>query len=143
MALAQTSRDALELAAYSDADFAADMTDRKLLTGGVVLLNGMEVAWSAKVQCGLLLSNMEAEFVAASEVARVIIGLRQVLVEMCMGMAPFVPILTHVDNQAAISQINGEASTSKAHLLAAQVCPEIRLLRHRSIIARAEGDYSR
>ena len=93
MALAQTSRDALELAAYSDADFAADMTDRKLLTGGVVLLNGMEVAWSAKVQCGLLLSNMEAEFVAASEVARVIIGLRQVLVEMCMGMAPFVPIL--------------------------------------------------
>ena len=33
---------------------------------------------------------------------------------MEIGMAPVVPMLMHVDNQAAISQIEGEAPTSKA-----------------------------
>ena len=36
MAPARTSSDALELAAFSDADFAADKADRKSLTGRVV-----------------------------------------------------------------------------------------------------------
>ena len=77
-----------------------------------ILLNGMAVSWFAKKQGGVSLSTMEAEFVAASEVARDIIGLRQMLMEI--GMAPIVPMLMHVDNQAAISQIVGEASSSKA-----------------------------
>ena len=77
-----------------------------------ILLSGMAVSWFAKKQGGVSLSTMEAEFVAASEVARDIIGLRQMLMEI--GMAPIVPMLMHVDNQAAISQIVGEASSSKA-----------------------------
>ena len=52
---------------------------------------------------------MEAEFVAASEIARELIGLHHLLGEV--GMAPVVPMLMHVDNQAAISQIEGKAST--------------------------------
>ena len=54
---------------YSDADFTADKIDRKSLTGGTILLNGMAVSWCAKKQGGLSLFTMEAEFVAA-EVAR-------------------------------------------------------------------------
>ena len=98
--------------AYSDADFAADNADRKSLTGVVILFNGMAVSWFAKRQGVVSISTMEAEFVAAREVAREIIGLRQMLMEI--GMAPVVPMLMHVDNQAAISQIEGEASSSKA-----------------------------
>ena len=48
MAPARTSRDALQLEAYSDADFAADKADRKSLTEDVVLLNGMAVSWTSK-----------------------------------------------------------------------------------------------
>ena len=48
MAPSQASRDALLLAEYSVADFAAEKADRKSLTGGVVLLNGMAVSWCAK-----------------------------------------------------------------------------------------------
>ena len=81
MASARTSRDALKLEAYSDAEFSADKVDRKSLTGGVVLLNGMAVSWTAKKQGGVSLSTMEAEFVAASEVARKLIGLHQMLGE--------------------------------------------------------------
>ena len=55
---------------------------------------------------------MEAEFVAASEMARELLGLREMLSEV--GMAPALPMKLYVDNQAAISQILGEASSVKA-----------------------------
>ena len=45
---------------YSDADFAADKSDRKSLTGGIILLIGMDVSWCAKKQGGVSLSTMEA-----------------------------------------------------------------------------------
>ena len=54
---------------------------------------------------------MKAELVAASEVAHVLIGLRQTLKEV--GMAPVVLMLMHVDNQAAICQIEGKDSRSR------------------------------
>ena len=112
MAPARTSRDALQLEVYRDAEFAADKVDRKSLTGGFVLLNGMTVSWTAKKQGGGNLSTMEVEFVAPSEVACELIGLHQMLGEV--GMAPVVPMLIHVDNQAAIIQIERDASSIKA-----------------------------
>ena len=86
MAPARTSRDTLELAAYSDADFAVDNADRKSLTGGVVLLNSMAASWSVKKQDGVSLSTVEAKFVAASEFAREIIELRQMVMEIDMAL---------------------------------------------------------
>uniref|UniRef100_A0AAV1TTK9 Reverse transcriptase Ty1/copia-type domain-containing protein n=1 Tax=Peronospora matthiolae TaxID=2874970 RepID=A0AAV1TTK9_9STRA len=73
---------AMRLEAFSDADFAADKTDRKSMTGGIVMLNGMAVSWGAQKQGGVSLSTMEAEFVAASEVARELLGLREMLCEI-------------------------------------------------------------
>ena len=37
-----------KLESFSDADFAADKSDRKSLTGGIILPNGMAISWSAK-----------------------------------------------------------------------------------------------
>ena len=56
---------------------------------------------------------MNVELVAASEVAREPLSLRQMLGEVVL--APVVPMLMHVDNQAAISQIEGEDSSIKAN----------------------------
>ena len=108
----EDGRASTKLEAYSDSDFAADKSDRKSLTGGIILLNGMTVGWSAKKQGGVSLSTMEAEFVAASETARELLGLREMLSEI--GMAPKLPMLMHVDNQAAVRRIEGEASLLKA-----------------------------
>ena len=55
---------------------------------------------------------MDAKFVAASEVACELFMLHQMLGEV--GMEPVVLMLMHVDIQAAISQIEGEASSIKA-----------------------------
>ncbi|CAI5703666.1 unnamed protein product [Peronospora effusa] len=49
--------------------FADDKADRKSLTLGVVLLNGMAMSCNAKKQGGVGLLTMEADFVATSEVA--------------------------------------------------------------------------
>uniref|UniRef100_A0AAV1UAX8 Uncharacterized protein n=1 Tax=Peronospora matthiolae TaxID=2874970 RepID=A0AAV1UAX8_9STRA len=102
----------MRLEEFSDADFAADKTDRKSMTGGIVMLNGMAVSWGARKQGGVSLSTMEAEFVAASEVARELLGLREMLCEV--GVEPALPMQLRVDNQAAIAQIAGEASVLKA-----------------------------
>ena len=79
---------------------------------GVVLLNGMAVLWTAKVQSSVILSSMKADFVAASYVARELISLHQMLGEV--GMKPIVAMLMPVDNHAAIGPIEGEASSIKA-----------------------------
>ena len=55
---------------------------------------------------------MEAEFVAAREVARELLGLREMLREV--GVESKRPMQLRVDNQAAIAQIAGEASSLKA-----------------------------
>ena len=51
------------------------------------------------------LSTLVAEVVSAREVARELIVLRQLLMEI--GIAPVVLMPVHVGNQAAISQIDG------------------------------------
>uniref|UniRef100_A0AAV1VBX8 Integrase catalytic domain-containing protein n=1 Tax=Peronospora matthiolae TaxID=2874970 RepID=A0AAV1VBX8_9STRA len=102
----------ITLEAYSDANYAADKSDRKSLTGSVVLVNGMAVSWASRKQGGVTLSTMEAEFVAASETARELLGIREMLGEV--GMAPELPMTLHVDNQAAIRQLDGEATSMKA-----------------------------
>lgn len=112
MTPATSARKTVNLESYSDADFAADKLDRKSLTGGVILLNGMAVSWTAKKQGGVSLSTMEAEFVAASEQTRELLGIREMLGEI--GMPPGLPMTLYIDNQAAIKQLDGEASSIKA-----------------------------
>ena len=110
---------AMHLEAFSDADFAADKTGRKSMTGGIVMLNGMAVSWGARKQGGVSISTMEAEFVAESEVARELLGLREMLCEV--GVEPALPMQLRVDNQAAIAQNAGEASSLKAKHLDARL----------------------
>ena len=56
---------------------------------------------------------MEVEFVAASEKARELLGIREKLNEI--GKPPALPIVLHVDNQAALKQLDGEASSLKTN----------------------------
>ena len=60
----------------------------------------------------MFLSTMEAEFIAASEMACEMLSLREMLNEL--GILLSVPMQLHVDDQAAISQIADKASSLKA-----------------------------
>uniref|UniRef100_A0AAV1T9G7 Uncharacterized protein n=1 Tax=Peronospora matthiolae TaxID=2874970 RepID=A0AAV1T9G7_9STRA len=84
----------IQLEAYSDADFAAEKSDRKSFTGSIIRLNGMPVSWTSKKQGGVSLSTMEAEFVAASEQARELLGFREMLNEI--GKPPALPMYIDV-----------------------------------------------
>uniref|UniRef100_A0AAV1V6E9 Reverse transcriptase Ty1/copia-type domain-containing protein n=1 Tax=Peronospora matthiolae TaxID=2874970 RepID=A0AAV1V6E9_9STRA len=79
--------DGVLVEAYSDADYAADKTDRKSVSGGVMMVAGMVVGWLCKKQKCVALSTMEAEFPGS---------------------------ILHVDNQAAIAQIKGEDASGRA-----------------------------
>jgi hypothetical protein len=60
--------------AYSDADWAESKSDRKSVSGGLVLLNGIPVSWTCKKQTCVALSTLEADYIAASEVCKVLIS---------------------------------------------------------------------
>ena len=81
---------------------------------------------------------MDVKFVAASEVACELFMLHQMLGEV--GMEPVVLMLMHVDIQAAISQIEGEASSIKAKYIDVRY-KYLRDLPRRSIITAQHARY--
>ena len=54
------------------------------------------MSWGARKHGGVSLSTMEAEFVAASEIARESLGVREMPMEV--GFAPVHPMHVHIDN---------------------------------------------
>ena len=54
----------VNVAAYADADWASDRTDRKSITGWVGLINGDPVSWASKKQKVVSQSTTEAELYA-------------------------------------------------------------------------------
>ncbi|KAE8877445.1 hypothetical protein PF005_g6501 [Phytophthora fragariae] len=102
----------IKLACYTDADFGGDKLDRKSVSGAVLSVNGMIVGWMCKKQGAVALSTAEAEFVAASCGGQELLGLKELLSEL--GMALQLPLTLYMDNQAAIKQVQNEASSSRA-----------------------------
>lgn len=60
----------INLAGYSDTDYAEDADTRRSTTGYVFLLNGSAITWSSRRQSSVSLSTTEAEFVAGSSATR-------------------------------------------------------------------------
>ena len=60
----------IDIAGWSDADFAADKSDRKSVSRCVVTIDGDVVLLPRKQQIGVALSTMESEFIEASHAAR-------------------------------------------------------------------------
>ena len=55
---------------------------------------------------------MEAEFLAAFEVARELLGIREMLTEF--GVSITLPMSMYVDSRDSIKQVEGKASSAKA-----------------------------
>ena len=73
-----TSTD-MRVECWSDADFAADKSDRKSVSGCLLTMDDSVVLWLCKKQSGVLLSTMEAEFIAASQAGRELLGMKELL----------------------------------------------------------------
>ena len=67
---------------YVDANYGRCVDTRKTRYGGIVLLNGGPVDWRSKMESVIALSSMEAEYIGACEMTKLIAWLRQCLDEI-------------------------------------------------------------
>jgi hypothetical protein len=104
-------RNACSLEAFCDADWAADLDNRRSTTGFVLLFNGSIVCWASKKQNTVALSTVEAEYMGISAAAQEIRWLKQFAAEL--GMTVEEPTILHTDNQTARTLASGELSVGQ------------------------------
>ena len=99
------------LTSYSDADFAADPTDRKSTSGAIHTLFGSTIQWYSAKQGITALSTCEAEYVAATTAVQTTKLLRRILA--FLNFLPDAPTPFMIDNAAAIAAACNTAPTKK------------------------------
>jgi hypothetical protein len=91
------------LIAYSDADFAANVDDRRSTTGVLLILNGGPISWKSQRQSCVSLSTTESEYVAAAAAAKDVVWMRRLLQDLGCDQAK--PTLLFCDNRSAIKLV--------------------------------------
>lgn len=86
--------------AYSDADFAGDTSTRKSTSGSVVFFGSNMVSWSSERQQSVSLSTTESEYIAASQCAKELVWLKNLVCEILDETS--IETILYMDNQSAI-----------------------------------------
>ena len=90
-----------DVLAYSDADWAGDVDDRKSTSGYMFQIAGGPVSWKSRKQDTVALSTAEAEYVALSSAVQECIWLQRLLCELGKPLGGPTAILE--DNQSSIA----------------------------------------
>ena len=121
-----TKQESKDFVAYSDADWAGDLDDRKSTSGYLFQISGGVVSWRSIKQSSVTLSTAEAEYITLASTAQEAVWLRQLTTELGSGSTKATTIFE--DNQAAISmsknpQFHGRAKhiSIKYHFIHEQV----------------------
>ena len=99
------------LEGISDSEYAGDKDNRISVYGYILYFCGAPIAWKSKAGKSVTLSSTEAEYFAASEVAKEVIYTKQ-LVES-MGLKIKLPIVIRVDNVGAIYIANNHTISQR------------------------------
>jgi hypothetical protein len=100
----------LRMDIYTDANWCTDKTDRKSISGVVILLNGVPVIWKSKKQRVSALSTCEAELYAAVLGMVNAIYLNQVIEELGFKVKQRV---LWIDNEGTIATIKKQQNTER------------------------------
>jgi hypothetical protein len=103
--------DVWEFQAFCDSDYSGDRDKRLSVTGYIIYLMGVAIAWKARAQRSVTLSSTEAEYVAISEVCREILFVAQVLEFLKLKVKR--PIVVRVDNVGAIYMANNQTTSQR------------------------------
>jgi hypothetical protein len=95
--------------AFCDSDYAGDTETRHSVTGYVVFVMGVAIAWKSKAQRNVTLSSTEAEYTAIAEVCKELLFIVQLMEFMHMKIA--LPIPVRVDNVGAIFMANNKVTS--------------------------------
>jgi hypothetical protein len=99
------------LCAYTDSDWAADITDRRSYTGSAVLFQNSLISWTSKKQAIVSLSSCEAEYIAAAETLKGIVYAKALLQELTHLVQPM-PL--YIDNQGAIHLAENDVNNKRS-----------------------------
>lgn len=99
----KSCNDVTQIQAFSDADYAGDVKDRRSTTGYVLKLGSSTVVWGSQKQSCVALSTTESEYISASQTVKEIIWLSKLTSELFKRRLE-TPIL-HIDNQSTIRLI--------------------------------------
>ena len=91
----------LTLHAYTDADWAGSVDERKSTSGGAFFMGSRLVSWFSKKQSSIALSTDEVEYVDVASRCTQLIWMMQTLQEIQITCTPPISILC--DNTSAIS----------------------------------------
>ncbi|KXJ62359.1 hypothetical protein RP20_CCG018221 [Aedes albopictus] len=103
------------VAAYADADYASDESDRKCVSGFLLKVHGNTVAWSSKKQSTVAMSSTEAEYVAMSSCVSETIWLAGLMADLQPDALPY-PVPIYEDNQGAIAMAEREETRRVKHI---------------------------
>lgn len=92
------------LEAYTDSDWAREISTRKSTTGNVTKLNGVVISSTSKNQNGIAHSTAEAELIAATATCKDIVHQRRILSEL--GFSQTSPTTLYCDSKSAIDITN-------------------------------------
>ncbi|KAL0411249.1 UNVERIFIED_CONTAM: Retrovirus-related Pol polyprotein from transposon TNT 1-94 [Sesamum latifolium] len=107
----------LILEGYSDASFQPDDDDAKSHSGFVFKLNDGVVAWKSSKQATKADSTTEAEYVAASQVAKEVVWMKNYIQEFGVVPSTAEPIVIFCNNNGVIAQ----AKESSSHHLSKHI----------------------
>ena len=96
---------------YSDSDWAGDKDNRRSVTGYMLFLNGVLIAWKSKLQRTVALSSSEAEFYACGEAVKEVPFVVQIL--LFLGMPIELPVQVNIDNIGAIFMTENTTSSNR------------------------------
>ncbi len=96
-----------KLLAYSDADWATDLENRRSQTGGIIFLGGTPIVWLSTQQTTVAVSSTEAEVNALREVTKQALWTRNVMKEL--GLLHQQCVLILEDNTSAILLVHNPA----------------------------------
>src|SRR5436190_14340887 len=100
---------------YLQGQSAGDINTRRSTTGYVVMLNNGAVAWRSQRQPTVVLSTMEAEYMALTEATKELKWIRTFLMELgCSGKSSSTPTDLYSDNQSAIALAKNPISHAQA-----------------------------
>ncbi|KAL2253081.1 UNVERIFIED_CONTAM: hypothetical protein Sindi_0102800 [Sesamum indicum] len=108
----------LILEGYSDACFQSDNDDAKFQSGSVFKLNGGVVAWKTSKQDPTVDSNIEAEYIVASEAAKKAVLMKNYIEELGVVSSISKLVVIFCDNSGAIAQAKEPISHHRSkHIL--------------------------
>jgi hypothetical protein len=98
---------------YCDADFAGDLRSRKSTSGFCTLMYGACIMWGSKAQASVASSTVEAEYLAASLVAKECLWLAKLLSALGVSCTP---LQIKCDSTGALRQIERSTTARTKHI---------------------------